>query len=656
MEESLYLCTLKNCGLMRLIRRLDLFVMKNYLTLFAGTFCISLFVVMMQFLWRYVDELIGKGLSLLVMIKFLIYSGATLVSLALPLAILLASLISFGNMGEKLELLSIKAAGISLFRTLRSLIVINALLAGASFYFQNTISPAAELKLMQLLYSIRTKSPELDIPEGVFYDGIQGVNLHVKSKNKNTGMLYGVTIYNLREGISNAHIILADSGYLETTADKRALLFTLHNGEQFENLQNSPLQTNNVPYRRETFVKKIFIIDFDMNLNMLEEEDFANSENAKNLTQIDAAIDSLNQVYDSVSNAYYDDSRCGPLFIANTTMARQRNYETGEVKNLTPENLQHVDNDTLSIDNVFERLDPVRKQKAVFAALQRASMQKMDTEYKGAVAMMGNMNVHRHQIAYWQKITMALACLLFFFIGAPLGSIIRKGGLGMPVVISVIIFIIYYIINTSGMKVGREGSIPVWFGMWISSFIMIPLGIFFTVKANNDSVVFNIDAYNAFFRRLFGIRTKRHLTGKEVIINDPDYNIAIQEMRAIMHEAAAYLKENIGKRHPLGYLWYTIRRPDESRAMAMSERLDALVEMLSNSRDRHVVLLLNGLPIMTPDEFRWYRRRRGDMKKILKYGDLLTIRMEELTGAPASHMTDEIAEAMHLSEDIEEED
>lgn len=602
--------------------------MKNYLTLLAGTFCISLFAVMMQFLWRYVDELIGKGLSMIVMAKFLIYSGATLVSLALPLAILLASLISFGNMGERLELLSIKAAGISLFRTLRSLIVVNTLLACGSFYFQNNIVPTTELKLTQLLFSIRTKSPELDIPEGVFYDGIENVNLHVKSKNKETGMLYDVTIYNLREGISNAHIILADSGYMETTADKRALLLHLYNGEQFENLQNNPLQTNNVPYRRETFVRKVFIIDFDMNLNMMDESSFDNAD-SKNLTELNIAIDSLNQTYDSVSRAHYDDAQCGPMFIANTTKARQRNYETGEVKNLTPENLVHVENDTLNIDKTFASLDPVRKQKAVFAAMQRTSMLRMDSEYKGAVATSGNFNIHRHQIAYWQKITMSLACLLFFFIGAPLGSIIRKGGLGMPVVISVIIFIIYYIINTSGMKVGREGSIPVWFGMWISSFIMIPLGIFFTVKANNDSVVFNMDAYRAVFRRLFGIRLKRHIAGKEVIINDPDYELAVRELESIIDDSRTYLRENIRKRHPLGYAWYIIRRPDENRATDISDRLEMLVDMLSNSKDRQIVRLLNGLPILTPDEFRWYRRRHGDMKAIIKYGTALIERIRE---------------------------
>lgn len=638
---------------MRIIRRLDIFVMRNFLQLFAGTFCICLFVVMMQFLWRYVDELIGKGLSMLVLLKFLLYSGATLVSLALPLAILLASLISFGNMGERLELLSIKAAGISLFRTMRSLIVLNVFLALASFYFQNNIAPAADLKLMQLLYSIRTKSPELDIPEGVFYDGIKGVNLFVRHKNPDTGMLYNVTIYDLRNGISNSHIILSDSGRMETTYDKKALLLHLYNGEQFENLQNNPLMTNNVPYRRETFVQKRFIIDFDMNLNMMEEDDFASSESVKNMVQLQESIDSLSCSYDSISNAYYTEAQCMSLFMANTTKAKVRNYETGEVKDIAPEKIVHVTDDTLTIDRVFAGMDAARQQRAVQAAFQRTSMMKMDTEYKSLVMDSGNINIRRHQIAYWSKITMALACLLFFFIGAPLGAIIRKGGLGLPVVVSVVIFIIYYIINTSGMRIGREGAIPVWVGMWISSIIMVPVGMFLTVKSNNDSAVFNMDAYRAFFRRLAGIRLKRHIVRKEVIINDPDYEIAAAELQDIMLDCYDYLRQCSGRQHPLAYLMYIVRRPDESAARQISDRLEQLIEMLSNSKDRHVLLMLNGFPILTPDEFRFYRRRRGDMKAILKYGDLLLLRIEEMTGKPIVSLSGDIASAVALGEQTE---
>lgn len=607
---------------------------------------------MMQFLWRYVDELIGKGLSMMVLAKFLFYSGETLVPLALPLAILLASLISFGNMGERLELLSLKAAGIPLTRILRPLIVVNILLAGASFYFQDNIAPKSEIKLRQLLYSVRTASAELAIPEGVFYDGVPGVNLYVRHKDKETGMLYDLIIYNLQDGPNNAHIILADSGKLLTSYDKTMQLLHLYNGEQFENMSDASLQTRNVPYRRETFVQKDVIIDYDMNFKLEDEENFKDNEGAKNIEHILISVDSLHQYYDSLGREFYTDMKCGQMYIGNSTMAMRRNYETGTVEDLTPKDLKRYENDTLHIDSVFQRMDLSAKQRALFAAQQRVMATNSDLMYKSEVMSYGDQKIRRHWISFWQKFTMSLSCILFFFIGAPLGAIIRKGGLGTPVVIAVIVFIFYYIINNSGMKVGREGSIPVWFGMWISSFIMIPLGIFLTIKSNNDSVVFNKDAYTSFFRRLFGIRLKRHITKKEVIIDDPDYPMAAAALESIMRECHLEVEANHGRYNPLKYLWYIVKRPDESHARMISENLEVLIDALSNSKDKHVLLTLNGFPILDPDSFRFYRRRKGDMKAILKYGDLLLLRIEEMTGTTRHVLPDHIAQAVIAGENI----
>ena len=618
---------------MRFIRRLDIFVVKNFLTLFAGTFCISLFVVMMQFLWRYVDELIGKGLSIMILLKFLYYSGETLVPLALPLAILLASLISFGNMGERLELLSMKAAGIPLIRVLRPLIFVNILLAIGSFYFQNTIGPQAEIKLRQLLFSMKAKSPELEIPEGVFYDGIQSVNMYVDHKDKETGMLYGLIIYNLKDGVNNAHIILADSGVLQTSYDKMHLLLHLYNGEQFENLNNSAVQARNVPYRRETFVMKNVLIDFDTNFNLMEEENFKDNESAKNINHLLTSIDSLEIFYDSVGHTYYDDMKCGPMFIANTTMAKRRNFETGQVESLAPKDIKHVENDSINIDTLFYHMDATAQQRAVYAAIQKTAMLQMDTNYKGEVMDYGDTKIRRHWIAFWQKFTMPLSCLLFFFIGAPLGAIIRKGGLGMSVVVSVIIFIFYYIINNSGMKVGREGSIPVWFGMWVSTFIMAPLGIFFTVKSNNDSVVFNKDAYISFLRKLWGIRASRHIALKEVIINDPDYPVLAGILNNIIKESTVYRK-----RHRLFHLSEVLRLVFTKQREERIEHIDAAVEYvvdaLSNSKDRQILLQINKMPILDIYSFRYYRRIRRDLKQVIRTSKTLKERCEELGGPP----------------------
>ncbi len=628
MRKNSYLCS-DFFQKMRFIKRLDIFVVKNFLTLFAGTFCISLFVVMMQFLWRYVDELIGKGLSMMVLAQFLFYSGETLVPLALPLAILLASLISFGNMGERLELLSMKAAGIPLIRVLRPLIVVNVLLALASFYFQDNVAPMSEVKLRQLLFSMRAKSPELDIPEGVFYDGIQSVNMYVDKKDKETGMLYGLIIYNMKDGVNNAHIILADSGRLETSYDKMHLLLHLWNGEQFENLNNSAVQARNVPYRRETFVMKDVLIDFDTNFNLVEEENFKDNEGAKNIKHLLTSIDSLETYYDSVGHSFYDDMRCGPLFVSNSTMARRRNYETGKVENLTPENVKHVENDTLNIDSMFQRLDAIAKQRAVFSAMQKTSILQMDTDYKGDLMRYANTMIRRHWIALWQKFTMALSCLLFFFIGAPLGAIIRKGGLGMPVVISVIIFIFYYIINNSGMKVGREGSIPVWFGMWVSTFVMAPLGLFFTVKSNNDSVVFNKDAYVSAFRKSLGIRQKRHISKKEVIINDPDYVILAGILNNLIKESRAYHKQHKFFHLPeILRLVFTKKRDEQ--IVRIDNTVEYVVDALSNSRDRQILLQLNRMPILDIESFRYYRRIARDLKQVIRVSETLEERCNEI--------------------------
>lgn len=632
---------------MRLIKRLDIFVLSNFLMLFAGTFCISLFVVMMQFLWKYVDEIVGKGLSIGVMAQFFFYAGETLVPLALPLAILLASLISFGNMGERLELLAIKAAGISLIRTMAPIAIFVVCCSVGSFYFQNNVAPNAEKELMTLLYSMRQKSPESEITERVFQQVIDGynINIYVGRKDKQTGMLYDVIIYDVREGVSKSHIIVADSGKIEVTSTKRNIRLTLHSGEQFENLQEGGLamETRNVPYRRETFVTKVMLFDVDMNFNMEDSESFATSASTKNMGQLLVDIDSMETQYDSIGRTFHASMAYGALDFPGAT--KDATDKAKAVSKTEPVNL----------DTLLAKMSPSRRLSAVNSALQRVNMQKMDTEYHGMLIEEGDMQIRRHWIQVWQKITMSLACLVFFFIGAPLGAIIRKGGLGLPVVVSVIIFIFYYIVNTSGMKVGREGSIPVWLGMWMSTFVLAPIGVFFTVKSNNDSVVFNLDSYRTHFRRLFGIRTKRNIVRKEVIIHTPDYLAAIELLKEIMASAHEYLKKHHHISHLLGYAWYIVRRPKETEAIRLSEHLEYLIEGLSNSKDRQVLLMLNGFPILEPESFRFYRRRRKDMKRILKYGDLLMVRLEEIAGVLGGHLDEKIMDAVAFGESLEDE-
>ena len=608
---------------MQIIKKLDLFVLKNFLTLFLGTFCISLFAVLMQFTWRYVDELIGKGLPAFVLAKFVFYAAEILVPLALPLAVLLASLISFGNMGERLELLAIKASGISLFRVLRPLFIVTAMLAGTSFYFQNVVVPDADNKFMLLLVSIRMKSPELDIPEGVFYSGIDGNNIYVERKDKETGWMYNAIIYNYKDGAYRAHIILADSARLETTADKKQLFLHLYSGEQFENTDGGntfQTGTSNVPYRRETFVEKHFLIDFDTNLNMAGENTFSSSAKTKGMDALLVDIDSLQAYCDSLGYAYYKDYKRFDADVPLTTMSSDslqvvRALEARAAASKTVKT-------KIDIDSVFQKKSSQEQQSIVLNALSRANTKTMNLEFCSMMMKQGQEDVRFHIAEIYQKITMSLAVLLFFFIGAPLGAIIREGGLGVSVVVSVLIFIFYYVVNTAGVKVGREGSIPIELGVWLSTIVLAPIGLFLTVKSNNDSAVFNKDAYVSFFRRLWGIRQKRHIAGKEVIINDPDYDKAEALINELAADARAYLGNKKLKRLSYFVKLY-IGKVDDSDIRSISERLEYLVDMLANSRKRQLIADLNEMPIIDYASFRFYRRVRSDMKNIISVGEKL---------------------------------
>lgn len=619
---------------MRVIKRLDIFVLKNFLLLFVGTFCICMFAVMMQFLWKFVDELVGKGIDMWTMGKFFFYAACTLVPMALPLSILLTSLISFGNMGERLELLSIKAAGISLIRTFRSLILLMVLLTGVSFVFQNNISPSAERKFMQLLYSMRQKSPELDIPEGTFYSGIDGLNLYVHEKNKETGMLYTMMIYDMRQGISKAHILLADSGYLETSADKKYLLLHMFNGEQFENMQEGVLATSSIPYRRETFVEKHFLINFDTNMNMADENDFRSSASTKNLKEIAFGIDSLEHDCDSMSRELYAGTKNRALFVPRLDELKrdaELNETNSNIKSGKEKGGKGCVDLIVHLDTVYNHL-PLTKQTAVIqAAVQKVQMQQQELQWGNGGQLENNDKLlRRHKVQFWQIITVSLSCLVFFFVGAPLGAIIRKGGLGMPVVVAVVVFIIYYMINTSGMKLSREGSIPAWIGMWVSTVVLAPLGVFLTVKSNNDSVVFNMDSYVIFFKKLFGIPAKRHIGRKEVIIDDPNYREMYSELQVLEKQVRGYRKEH-HRQLQLIMIYDILRNKKSEDLVNISVRLENIVEILSNSKDRQILYALNEFPVLDPAP-RFANRSRRECRSIAHTCKRLADRINELIG------------------------
>ena len=581
------------------IKKLDIFILRQFGLLFVGTFFICQFVLMMQFLWRYVDELIGKGLSLEVMAQFFWYMGLMLVPQALPLAILLSSLITFGNLGESSELTAIKAAGISLMQTFRSLIVVTIVICLCSFYFQNNIGPQANMKLTQLLVSMKQKSPELEIPEGVFYDGIPNCNIYVQKKDMKTGHLYGIMIYRMTQSYEDAAIILADSGMLQSTADKKHLLLSLWQGEWFENMQSQQFAGSAaVPYRRETFIAKQIILDFDAGFNMADAAMLSNNAKGKSLDQINHAIDSITHVNDSLGSVFYDEAKRSYYAMPHLSKADSaRAVKRGR-------------SPAYNIDKRWERLKVDQKRQIVTDALGNVQNQVSELDFKSMLTKDNEWIIRMHYIEAINKFTLAFQCLIFFFIGASLGAIIRKGGLGVPVIVSVLVFIVYYILDNSGYRMARIGDWSVWFGKLLAPATLTPVAIFVTYKAYNDSMVFNADLWVSMFRRLLGLRTKRHIVAKEVIITQPHYEQACATLRDISHDITTYAqKHNLIS--PPNIINVFFRYQPDHEIARINALLEQTIDDLANTRDMQVLHLINQYPILSvkahtrPFERKW---------------------------------------------------
>ena len=568
------------------IKKLDKFIAKQFLLLFAGTFFICLFVLMMQFLWRFIDELIGKGLSMEVLAQFFEYMALMMVPQALPLAILLSSLITFGNLGESSELTAIKAAGISLMQSFRSLIVITVAIMAVSFYFQNNIGPNANMKLMQLLVSMKQKSPELEIPEGIFYDGLPNCNIYVQKKNIKTGKLYGIMIYRMTDSYEDAAIILADSGMIQSTAEKKHLLLSLWSGEWFENMRESDLGGSAaVPYRRETFTDKKVLLDFDNNFSLMDAAALSNNAAGKSLSQIRFAIDSLNATYDSIGRAFWNDTKqmCfpSPRISKKDSLGQVRAAQTGKI----------------DIDKRLRKMKIDRQQMVYSAALSSVQRETSDLDFKSMMTQNNERVIRNHELEAQNKYALALQCIIFFFIGAPLGAIIRKGGLGMPIIISVLVFIVYYILDNSAFRMSRQGSWPIWIGHWLAIAIMSPLAVFVTYKAMNDSMVFNADGWKRFFTRLLGLRAKRSIQGKEVVIEPPHYKQDNDTLLQINGEVMEYSRRHNLKSLP-NFIKVFFKYEEDHDIEAISDKLEKVIRDLSNTRDKQVMHLINRYPVL----------------------------------------------------------
>ncbi|MDE6181294.1 MAG: LptF/LptG family permease, partial [Phocaeicola sp.] len=408
--------------------------------------------------------------------------------------------------------------------------------------------------------------------------------IYVKQKDRKTGMLKDILIYNFSDGFENAHIIWASEGKMEMTADKQHLYLHLYNGEQFENLKSQTISSNNVPYRRESFREKHTIIEFDGGFNMIDGSFLSDRSDSKDMMEISHSIDSLSHRADSLGRDMYND-------IKNTTYRNTILSKTDSVK-------MAETNQQINIDSLFNSYTLAEKDKTLGSAADRTESLASEWNMKSYQMTETDNNIRKHEADWHKKITLSLSCLIFFFIGAPLGAIIRKGGLGMPVVVSVLIFVIYYIIDSGATRVAKSGEMNMVLGVWMSSIVLAPIGTFFTYKSNKDSVVFNAEVYISFFRMLLGLRPSRHVFKKEVIIEEPDYPHTQTELENLCRTCEKYADKHKLTKAP-NYIRIFTNKEHDDAIVQISTRMEQLIEELSNSKDGVLLESLNKYPILS---------------------------------------------------------
>lgn len=576
------------------IKRLYGYILTTFIPLFLMTFAICLFLVLMQFLWKHVEDMVGKGLGLDVIGEMFFYAALNLIPMALPLAILLASLMVFGNMGENLELLAIKSAGIPLLRIMKPLIILIFFISVGAFFFQNNAIPKIQTKFYSLLISIRQASPELDVPESVFYKEIEGYNLYVERKDQKTGMLYDVLIYDVASGFNNMAVIVCDSAEMSSTEDKTMLIFTMYSGQQFQNFKQgagSRRQVDFVPYARENFDVKTMMIPYDANFNRMGEEVIEGSSTSnyvsKNLSELGASIDSMTMIMDSVNTV-------DRKLMKNYYYLTFRNSYPSERKDSLIAAAIPADVIVPRPDTLLQSKELQEQSNILQSAFSKAENNSNEFLFKSLNKTTTQKTINRHWVEWHRKFTIPFTCLIFFFIGAPLGSIVRKGGLGTPIVISVVLFIIYYIVDNVGYKMTRDGVWEHWFGMWFSSFILLPIGVFLTHKAMNDSVIMNADTYREFFKKLFFVRDKRKYPLKSVIIDRPDYSEIVDSLSGLSEDIDRYLATY----SRVSYKAYWIKNGYERELHAIKSSMEIILNQLSNSRRLEELTLAEAFPVL----------------------------------------------------------
>lgn len=472
------------------MKKLDLFVLKSYIGPLVLTFFISLFILVMQFLWKYVDDLVGKGLEWYIIGELLFYASSTFVPLALPLAILLSSLMTFGNLGEQYELVALKASGISLRRIMKPLVALSLVISIMAFLFSNYVLPIANLKFHSLLYDVRQQKLTLNIKEGIFYNGIEGFTIRVASKDQDKNILHDIMIYNHSQRQGNTQLTIAKWGTMEMAPDKSTLIFKLYDGYNYEEVTDRRNFKVTRPFQRSLFKEQTRRFGgLDFALNRTNEELFRNNYQMMNLGQLSQTQDSLSEelvlrkekFYKSIVEKFEYFNKADSIFVSSDSIVRDSTF-------------------------LMANLDKAERLKILDFALQSARAIKNNIEYSKKDFEERELRIRKHDIEWHRKFTLSIACFILFFIGAPLGAIIRKGGLGLPVVVSVFFFVIFHIISITGEKYARAGILEPRLAMWLASLVLLPLGIFLTYKATTDSPILEADAWNRVIKKLLLVK------------------------------------------------------------------------------------------------------------------------------------------------------
>jgi lipopolysaccharide export system permease protein len=547
------------------------FMLRQFVGPFIIVFIVAVFTLLMQFLWKYIDDLIGKGLNLSVIAELFLYTSANLSIMAFPLSVLIGSIFTLGNMGENYELIALKAAGISLQRIMLPLIILSCIITICAFIFANNVTPYTNWQMRALIYDIQQQRPELQIREGIFYNGIEGYSIRIGERNYKTNLLLDVRIYDHTENIGNKSVILADSGYMAVTADKRFLEVTLFSGHRYEDMYDKKTvgkKNKTFSFRRDFFDRYVMRMELpNFGLERSDEQIFKQGYQMMTLEQLEYTLDSLSLIIDE----------------------QQRQLRGIMKPAYDPPHLYTMKADTSLRskipDNYRERFDgevKSKKQNAIKSAISEVRSQRDQIAGLSYELDDKSKRSWKYEIEWHRKFTMSLACIILFFIGAPLGAIIRKGGLGTPVIIAVIFFVLYYVVSMIGEKSAREGALTPFEGMWLATFIVLPLGVFLTYQATRDSSIFNPELYLNFLKKgltfVFVIyREPRPVIDIETTAKDLQPGNMISELESLSNLCKAYATCHFGKGQWLNQIWEEQKDTELAEIAACYDRVRAII-------------------------------------------------------------------------------